>query len=171
MSYMKTVFCSILVFGLVLASVWAEGKNQSLFVIERSKNANIVRYDACLTADGVLDSKEPVKVYWILLAEDGRHEKLSLVEWKGYGFNIKRDALEKSWVMTLEVYQKREIIVRQTGTVVRAEIVIDGKPSILEKLYINSTEGRFLPTVNYVELFGKDLETGEKRYEKLLPDR
>ena len=166
----KTVVCSMLVFGLALLSVWAEGTNQSLFVIERSKNANIVQYDARLTADGVLDPKEPVEVYWILLAEDGRHEKLSSVGWTGYGFDIKRDSSGKSWVMTVAAYRKREIIVRQTGTVVRAELVIDGKPSILEKIYINSTEGRYLPTVNYVELFGKDLVTGEKRYEKLLPD-
>ena len=170
MSYEKTLFCSMVIFGLVLASVWAEGTNQSLFVIERSKNANVVRYDANLTADGVLDPKEPVKVYWVLLAEDGRHEKLSSVGLKGYGLDIKRDSSGKAWVMTLAAYRKREIIVRQTGAVVRAEIVIDGKPSILEKVYINSTEGRFWLTVNYVELFGKDLETGEKRHEKLLPE-
>ena len=60
----------MLIFGLALPSVWAAGTNQSLFVIERSKNANVVQYDARLTADGVLDPKEPVKVYWILLAED-----------------------------------------------------------------------------------------------------
>jgi len=151
-------------------SPWAAGTNQSLFVIERSKNANVVQYDARLTADGVLDAKEPVKAYWVLLAEDGRHEELSLLACKAYGLDIKRDASGKSWLMTLAAYRKREITVRQTGTVVRAEILIDGKPSILEKLYINSTEGRFLPTVNYIELFGKDLETGEKRYEKLLPN-
>jgi hypothetical protein len=34
----------MLVFGLALPSVWAEGTNQSLFVIERSKNANVVQY-------------------------------------------------------------------------------------------------------------------------------
>ena len=158
-----------LVFGLVLESVWAAGTNQSLFFIERSKNANIVQYDARLTADGVLDPKRPVDVYWVLLAEDGRHEKLSLLGARGYGIDIKRDSSGKSWLMTLAAYPRRHITVRQTGRVVRAEIHIAGKPSLLEKLYIDSTEGRFLPTVNCIELFGKDLETGEKRYEKLLP--
>ena len=102
--------------------------------------------------------------------EDGRHEKLSAVGWMGYGFDIKRDASGKSWVMTVAAYRKREIIVRQTGSIVRAELVIDGAPSILLKLYIDAREGRFMPTVNYVELFGKDLKTGENSYEKLLPD-
>jgi len=160
----------MLVFGFVSASVWAEGTNRSLFVIERSKNANVVQYDARLTADGVLDPKEPVKVYWILRAEDGRARELNYWGTKGYGIDIKRDSSGKLWVMTVAAYPKREITVRQTGTVVRAEILIDGKPSILEKLYIHSTEGRFLPTVNHIELYGKDLETGEKRYEKLLPN-
>ena len=158
-------------FGFVLESVWAEGTNRSLFVIERSKNANVVHYDARLTTDGVLDPRKPVDVYWVLLAEDGRREKLSAVGRRGYGIDIKRDPSGNSWLMTLAAYPKRQITVRQTGTVVRAEIVIDGKPSILEKLYINSTEGRFLPKVNYVEFFGEDLATGEKRYEKLLPKK
>jgi hypothetical protein len=167
--YGETVFCSMLAFGLALPAVWAEATNQSLFVIARSKNANIVQYDARLTADGVLDPKEPVKGYWILLAEDGRHEELNLLGRRAYGFDIKRDASGKSWAMTLAAYPKREITVRQVGAMARAEILIDGKPSILEKLYVNSTEGWSLPKVNYIELFGKDLKTGEKRYEKLLP--
>ena len=160
----------MLVLGLAWTPAWGEGTNQSLFVIERSKNANVVHYDARLTADGVLDPKRPVEVYWVLLAEDGRREELNFLGAKGYGIDLKRDSSGQSWLMTLAAYPKREISVRQTGTVVRAEILIAGKPSLLEKLYINSTEGRFLPKVNYIELFGKDLETGEKRYEKLLPD-
>ena len=170
-SYGKTAFCSILALGLMVASVWADGTNQSLFIIERSKNANIVKYDARLTADGLLDPKEPVTGYWVLLAEDGRQEKLSRFESRAYGFDIKRDSSGQAWVMRLAAYRKREITVRQTGEVVRCEILIDGKPSILEKLFIESSEGRFSLTVRHIEIVGKDLETGENRYEKLLIKR
>jgi len=45
----------------------AQKKTQPLFIIERSKNANIVHYDAQLTASGKLDPNEPVIVYWVLL--------------------------------------------------------------------------------------------------------
>ena len=51
----------------------------------------------------------------------------------------------------------------------RAEIVIDGKPAYLKKLYIDATEGVVLPTVNYVELFGEDAKTGQQRHEKINP--
>ena len=159
----------MLVFGLAAPSARAEGTRQSLFVIERSKNANIVQYDARLTADGLLDPDQPVEVYWLLRAEDGRREELSKIGRIGYGFSIKREPAGKSWAMTLAAYRKRKIIVRQAGAAVTAEILIDGRPAILEKLYISSTEGRRLPRVNYVELYGKDLQTGEKRYEKLIP--
>src|SRR4030043_353480 len=74
----------------------------SLFIIERSKNANVVHYDARLTADGKLDPKEPVIAYWILLAEDGRRKGLSWIEKKmAYGFTIKPDRSVKGYKMTL----------------------------------------------------------------------
>ena len=41
-------------------------KTSPLFIIERNKNANVVHYDARLTADGKLDPKEPVIAYWVM---------------------------------------------------------------------------------------------------------
>ena len=58
-----------------------------LFIIERSKNTNVVHYDARLTADGKLDPEEPVIAYYVMLAEDGRRKELSWIEKKmAYGF-------------------------------------------------------------------------------------
>jgi hypothetical protein len=166
----KATLCSVVVWTALLSSGLAGETNHLLFIIERSKNANIVRYDANLTADGKLDAKQPVTGYWLLLAKDGKRAEFNMVERvKGYGFDIKPDPSGKAWVMTLAAYPKREITVRPTDKAARAEIVIAGRVSVLEKLYIKSTEGLVLPTVNYIELFGKDLETGEKKYEKLLP--
>jgi hypothetical protein len=45
---------------------------QPLFKIERSKNANIIQYDAQLGADGKLHAREPVVAYWLRLAEQGQ---------------------------------------------------------------------------------------------------
>ena len=170
MLYVRTWLCSICAMACSLTLAPAADQSQTLFIIERSKNANVVHYDARLTAEGRLDPKQPVAVYWILLAEDGQREGLNLVERKAYGFDIKPDAAGSAWVMTIAAYRKRTITVRQTAGGVRAEIVIDGRPSVFEKMYINSTEGRMLPTVNYIELFGKDLQTGAKTHEKLLPE-
>jgi hypothetical protein len=147
----------------------AQKKTQSLFIIERSKNANVVHYDAQLTADGKLDSNEPVIVYWILLAEDGRREELNRIEKKkAYGFRIKPDPSVKGFQMTLVSIPQGQITVKKDGDAARAELVIDGHPAVLEKIYISATDGFFGPTVHYIELYGKDIKTGEKRYQKIV---
>ena len=67
----------------------ALAETHPLFIIERSKNANVVHYDARLTADGKLDPKEPVIAYYVMLAEDGRRKELNWIEKKmAYGFDI-----------------------------------------------------------------------------------
>ena len=80
----------------------AQAETQPLFIIERSKNANVVHYDARLNADGKLDPKEPVIAYWIMLAEDGRREDLNWIEKKkAYGFDIKPDPSGDGYRMTV----------------------------------------------------------------------
>ena len=52
----------------------AKGGDRPLFIIERSKNANVVHYDARLTPEGKFDPDQPVVAYWILLAEKGQRD-------------------------------------------------------------------------------------------------
>ena len=147
----------------------AQKKTQPLFIIERSKNANVVHYDARLTADGKLDPNEPVIAYWVLLTEDGRKEDLNWIEKKkAYGFHITPDPSVKGFQMTLVSVPEGTITVRKEGDTARAERDIDGRPAVLEKIYINAADGLFGPKVNYIELYGKDIKTGEKRYQKIV---
>ena len=141
-----------------------------LFIIERSKNANTVHYDARLAADGRLDRKEPVIAYYVMLAEDGRRKELNWNERKmAYGFDIKPAPSAGEYKMTMVAAPQRPIIVKQKGIAPRAELVIDGRPAVLEKMYINASDGLPWPTVHYIELYGKDIETGEERFEKIMP--
>jgi len=52
---------------------------------------------------------------------------------------------------------------------VRAEIAIDGQPSVLERIYIDTTEEFFRPKVQFVDLFGSVPKSGDKRTEKITP--
>jgi hypothetical protein len=148
----------------------AQMKTSPLFVIERSKNANVVHYDAQLTADGKLDPKEPVVAYWVMVAEGGRREKLNWVEVKkAYGFTIKPDPSVNGFKMTLVAAPERPITVKKEKDTAHAEAVINGRPAVLEKMYINASDGLTGPKVQYIEVYGKDLQTGEKRREKMVP--
>jgi hypothetical protein len=147
----------------------AQKKTQPLFIIERSKNANVVHYDAQLTADGNLDPNKPVVAYWVMLAEDGHREDLNWIEKKkAYGFHVKPDPSVKGFQMTLVSVPQGKITVRKDGDAARADLPIAAHPAVLEKIYISATDGLFGPKVHYIELYGKDIKTGEKRYQKIV---
>jgi len=148
------------------ASAHAQAGTQPLFIIERNTNANVVHYDAQLNADGKLDRKKPVIAYWVMLAKDGHRENLNWIEKKmAYGFNIKPYPSVNGYQMTIAAARQRSITVKKEGNAVRAEMVIDGRTAILEKMYIDATGH----TVHYLELYGKDVQTGGKRFEKIIP--
>ena len=148
----------------------AMAETRPLFIIERSKNANVVHYDARLVADGKLDPDEPVIAYYIMLAEDGRRKELNWIEKKmAYGFNIRPDPSVSGYELTMVAAPQRSITVKQEGSAFRAELLINGRPAVLEKIYINASDGPIWPTVHYIELYGRDTQTAEHRFERVRP--
>ena len=167
---MKKAMWWSVVLVLLAVPAAAQIKTSPLFIVERSKNANVVHYDARLTDDGKLDPKEPVIAYWVRLAENGRREELSWIQRKmAYGFTIKPDPSVDGYRMTMVAGPGRRITVRQEKDAVRAEAVIDGRLAVLEKMYIIASDGPMWPKVQYVDVYGKDLQTGEQRREELVP--
>ena len=83
---MKKTMWWFAVLAVLAAPAAAQMKTQPLFIIERSKNANVVHYDARLTADGKLDLKAAAIAYWVLLSEEvaGRNS----AESKRKGFTV-----------------------------------------------------------------------------------
>lgn len=138
-----------------------------LFVIERSKNANVVHYDVNIAAGGKIDPKEPVIAYWIMLAKDGHKEGLNSIEKNVYGFKCTLDKSKTFYHMIMNIMKDRGIKVYQQGEGYVAEIHIDGKPAYIEKVFINSTETMIFPKVHFVDLFGKDTTTGKNVHERI----
>ena len=142
---------------------------QRLFHIERNKNANIVAYDARVETGRSLRKKDPVEVYWLKLAEDGARKKLKRIERRmAYGFKV-RDQQGDRLRLEMKADIGRDIFVEAVDDTFSALIDIDGRRAILERIYIFADESGIMPKVEYLELFGTDLETREARYEKYLP--
>jgi hypothetical protein len=166
----------ILLLILITVFAWNAFPQRSnfLFKIERSTNKNVVYYEAKQNKDGLLDAKTPVHAYWILWQKDSTGktcEELNVIEKRmAFGFNIVPVAGTQRQIMRLVSCPNRpiDVSVRQGKAV--AEMSINNKTAILDKIFISSRETRFLPKVNYMELFGKDVATGELRYEKVFPD-
>lgn len=163
----------MLVTALLLTPLFVRAEtltSHPLFHIERSKNANIVQYDAQVAEDGKLFKKEPVAGYWIRLNEQGQKQELSWLQ-RTFAYGFKTD-LDKSREMA-EINMKADVgqavrVVRD-GDTFRATITIDGAPSYFEKMYIDAKRKGLSLDVYYVELFGEDIKTGEARYEKIVP--
>jgi hypothetical protein len=163
----------LLVTGLFFSSatlVAAELERQSLFKIERSKNANIIQYDAQIDPCGKLNKKEPVIGYWIRLAEQGQVKKLSWIQRKfAFGFDTEfhRDSNSATINMVADIGQP--VQVRYENGKYRAIMEIDGQSSELDRIFIQAHGKGISVTVEYVEIFGNDLKTDEKTYVKIIP--
>ena len=161
----------LVILSLLPQSIFAVSgeKASHLFFIERSKNKNLVQYDIRLTKNSTLPDSRPVNVYWIL--ENGRHEELNPIE-REYAYGIvHQEKLDgNKFKLILAGLKGLEIIVERMNDSFKAMISINGRESILEKIYIKSEEKRTgLPKVLYIDLFGRTKETGLPIKERIAP--
>ncbi len=158
------IFCICIPLGTAAA-----GTVQPLFYIDRSLNANVVRYDVRLNSNGTLDQKEPVIVYWLLNAEDGRREDLSYIErTRAYGIKVKPNGIKGEYLLTIVSFKDRSIRVFMNDGVARAETNINGNLAFLERVFIQAAGAFSKP--QFIEFHGKDIRTLEERVEKMSVD-
>ena len=166
-------YLALLTFALMTAPAVvcaAQTGPQSLFKIERSKNANIIQYDAQLGSDGRLLKKEPVIGYWIRLAEQGQVQQLSWVQ-RTFAFGFSAEYHRDSDTATIDMVADigQPITVKRVEGKYMAVIDFEGQPSQLERIFIQAHGKGISVTVEYVEIFGVDLKSGEPTYGKIIP--
>jgi hypothetical protein len=141
-----------------------------LFVIERSKNANIVAYDANRNSAGDWNATEPVVAYWLLNGENDKREELNRVEKdKAYGVEATPGDRAGTYFLVFKAERKRRLTVRVLKDCPAATTSIGGRDGILRRLFVQSKESSVLPKVESVELFGEDAENGQPLYERFSP--
>ncbi|MEI9475917.1 MAG: DUF4833 domain-containing protein [Deltaproteobacteria bacterium] len=166
---------TILVSSVVLAVGWlsvvlaACPQTYPLFRIERSKNKNIVQYDICVSENGDVPAPKPVKAYWIL--ENGEKHDLNFIQAKlAYGIESQERLGENKYRIVVVALKDRKILVEKSAGGYRATVLISGKESILEKVYVKSEERILgLPKVHYVDLFGRAVQTDASVKERIIP--
>lgn len=159
----------ILAFTFWSTGALSSGKASHLFFIERSKNKNLVQYDVQLTENGDVLESDPVAVYWVL--ENGRQHDLNLIQRKlAYGIDSCEKLERNKFRVVLVALKEREVIVEKVEDSYRAVMAINGKPSILERVYVESRERLIgLPRVLYVDVFGRTTATGLPITERIVP--
>jgi hypothetical protein len=142
-----------------------------LFYIQRSTNANVVVYDANLIG-GKLNAKDPVHTYWYRFGEKGQKEELTAIQRTlAYGlYTTAVPGLANTYEGHFLAYRKRKFAVKQdaSGNPI-ALFPINGKMQVLKRVFVSVDDSKFMTTVNYIELFGKDPMSGKDVYEKFKP--
>ena len=141
-----------------------------LVVIERSKNANVVAYDANRGPEGDLSASRPVVAYWLLNGEKDKRRELSAFEWQlAYGFDVMPGHSPGTFAMAFKADPKRRMTIRTLNGCPVLSGPIDGHDGILRRIFVQSTETFILPKVQYIELFGEDIATNMPLEEKSVP--
>ena len=141
-----------------------------LFVVARSKNANIVAYDVNRGPGGDLVSSEPVIAYWLLDGDPNRREELTRMQReRAYGVSGEPGDSPGTFDVVFNAQKKRRLIIRTVDGCPVAMTPIAGRNAILRRLFVQSKEGTVMPKVEYVEFFGEDPDTRKPVHEKSVP--
>ena len=142
-----------------------------LFRIGRSTNANVVLYEANADPVGTLDRARPLHPTWLMLAEDGRREELTGLEWSfAYGVDVRPAGTPDDAVVALKAEPRRPIAIRRWNGCLVAIAPIGGRDALLRTIYVQLGAG-LLPESGRIELVGIDVESGMQLRETIAETR
>jgi hypothetical protein len=133
------------------------GNPKQLFFLQRTPNANTIVCELN-NPDGVLDTDNPVHVFWIRYQEKGQREELNFIQRKfAYGIKSKKIA-ENQYELSFVSYKKQKMyLMPGADKQYHVYATINGKQAILSRFYLHINGGSFWkPNVEYIELSGTD---------------
>lgn len=140
-----------------------------LFYIQRDPDINTVCYAVNQENDGSISQDEPIDVFWMNYAADGKRKELNQLQREfGYGIKSKKLGTDKYQLKVVALPGRPMLLTRgiERGFVVKT--TINHRPCILSRVYIRIVGGtRISPDVEYIELTGTDEMTGSIVNEKM----
>lgn len=145
--------------------------SKTQFYVQRTPNTNTIMYELNMK-NGVVNDKDPVRVYWIRYANGGGTEELSYIQRKfAYGVKVVKMADQK-YKLLFAAYDKIPFyLMKSTAGIYHTYVELDGKMTVLKRLYIKIDPGGsfWAPNVKYVEFKGTDVATGREVIKKINP--
>ncbi|MCL4638884.1 MULTISPECIES: DUF4833 domain-containing protein [Olivibacter] len=143
-----------------------------LFYIQRDPNTNTICYALNVDKGGRLDLGSPIHAFWIRYPEGGIRKELNFIQRKfAYGINTKK-LNDGSYDVRSVAYSKLPLKLKKDAKgSYRVYANIDGKESVLERIFIRIGDGGtfWKPDVKYIELKGIEVKTGKRILERFKP--
>jgi len=140
-----------------------------LFLIQRSKNADEVHYDARINGDGALDPGGPVDGYFLNKNPNGSWTRADLTVFQkmAYGWSTEPTG-NGSYALKLRAFKERPMWVVKVNGKWRVQTTVAGHSAYLTKLYVATNESGIMPSVLYVDVFGEDAASGAALTEHIV---
>lgn len=140
-----------------------------LFYILRDPDSNTVCYTANLSRDGKPDANEPISIFWIRYAEDGKRKELTAFQRKfGYGLKSRQVGPDSVALRMVALPARLLYLTKDQSGRFLVQTTINGKRCRLERIYIRIEGGSSLsPDISYIELTGKQIESGRPQKERI----
>jgi hypothetical protein len=148
-----------------------------LFVIQRSKNTNEVQYQLRVDNRCQIVSHHPVSAFWHLREDHpATTEPLNALDQLAYG--VVRQRVDENWVVfRLRALEDKPIKATATAQpdtgicVPSVHVDIDDQVATLERVYVQTEEGRVRPKVTYIDLVGTTVGSSPVQVrERLTPE-
>lgn len=145
-------------------------ERQSLFKIERTRDADEVYYDVNLCADGSLYIENPVNVYWVRHTGDGRHDPLTWMQRRyAYGINILEREKDRV-VFQFVSYNKMTFVVRRDPEGVFKVYMANSNETQVRIIRVFFEPGTSLiPSIEKVELHTLNSQSGRMTIQTVNP--
>ncbi len=143
-----------------------------LFYIQHSRNTNTYVYDANLKGKS-FDTAEPVNVYRIMYAEDGKKAPLTAIQRKlAYGLSAKALGNNKYECNLAALPSKKLMLRLDSHGKPQVTVNCNGQDMVLTKLFIkNANDANPLKTeVQYIDFTGRHPKTGIEIKERFYPE-
>ena len=143
-----------------------------LFYLQRTSNTNTVIYEAKLNNKGQIED-DPVHVFWIRYPEGGVKKELNYIQ-RVFAYGIKTEKQpDGNYKMHVVSYKKQQFSLRRSAKDGRyhAYTIINKKEALLKRVFVKIGDGGtfWAPNILYMELRGRDENTGEEMMERFKP--
>jgi hypothetical protein len=149
---------------------------ESVLRIDRNKNRNQVHYGVRVDEACRPVGDSPLYNYWLRLEDPTpATQPLKFYQQAAYGFQSQTVREDGRVEARLRALPDRLLTVRTAMVdgvcTASAWLLIDGREALVEKVFVFADEGFFLPTVRYIEIYGRvDSNGGHAVYEKITVD-
>ena len=130
-----------------------------LFYLQRDPDINTVCYTVNFSEDGKPDPEEPIEIFWMRYAADGKKRKLnSLQRQFGYGLSFTRITAD-SFVVKAVIFPNRTMhLFKNEDNKYVIKMKISEQLCELKRVYIRIIGGTAIsPEIEYVEFHGQPL--------------